>query len=280
MSLDDGIWPPGVSREQMMAAVAAVDKETAPVPAVTAPPPADRDIRDQTWALCLSHGEKNTHASRRPEQPAADSGGRSGGFDGPVAAVVCQAHAAQSLLARIDADPALRGLGRASSVLARSLGPSWMLGWLMAAARSDAGGAVGSDTETARLYEIAVATALVALGLEAGTPDDTRATRQATEALENYGSVQEAAGGTAAAERDVTIAALGRALCGDCRRWTPEELESATVPGLLGAARALVRAGHVDRARSVFFVLAPTPPHRPLFKDVCIWNARHRTTPP
>jgi hypothetical protein len=280
---DGGVWPQGVSREQMLAAVAAVEARTARDLVFPAVPPDDRGIRDQTRALCAPPGEKDTGSHRCPEPPAAGAGpgGGSGGSDGPgatgSAAVVDRARAARRLLRAINTDPALAGLARAATVLATSLGAGWMLGWLTAAAEIP--GAAGADTAAARAYEIAVATALVALGLEPKTPDDTRATLQATEALENYSSAREATGGTAAAACDTTVAALGRALCGDCRRWTPEEMALATVPGLLGAARALVRAGHAARARTVFFVLAPTPPCTPLFADADTWDGRHRCEP-
>jgi hypothetical protein len=279
---DGGVWPQGVSREQMLAAVAAVEAGTAPEPTPPAPPPDDRGIRDQTRALCAPPGKKDTRASRDPKPPAAGAGpgGGSGGSDGTgatgSAAVVDRARAARRLLRAINADPALAGLARAATVLATSLGASWLLGWLTAAA--EVPGAAGADTAAERAYEIAVATALVTLGLEPGTPNNTRAVAQATKALENYSNVRGAAGGTAAAD-DATVAALGRALCGDCRRWTPEEMALATVPGLLGAARALVRAGHAARARAVFFVLAPTPPCTPLFADADTWDGRHRCEP-
>jgi hypothetical protein len=277
-----GVWPLGVSRERMVAAVAAVEARTARDPVFPAAPPADRGIRDQTRALCASHGAKDTGASRCPEHFAAGPWGGSGGSGGPgdnsAAAITTQARAARSLLFGIDADPALAGLARAATVLATSLGAGWLLGWLTAAARVP--DAAGADKAAARAYEIAVATALVALGLEPKTPDDTRATLQATEAIEKFNSAREAAGGTAAAALDGTIAALGRALRGDCRRWTPEEMATATVPGLLGSARALVRAGHAARAHAVFFVLAPTPPCRPLFQDADVWEGRSGRAPP
>ena len=280
---DGGVWPQGVSREQMLAAVAAVEAGTGQDPAPPGPPPDDRGIWDQTRALCAPPGEKDARASRRPEPPAAGAGpgGNPGGSDRPgatgSAAIVDRAQAARRLLRAIDADPALAGLARASTVLATCLGAAWLLGWLSAAA--EVSGAAGADTAAARAYEIAVAMALVTLALEPGTPDDTRATLQATGALEMYSNVvRGAAPGTAA--DNATVAALGRALRGDCRRWTPEEMALATVPGLLGAARALVRAGHVARARAVFFILAPTPPCTPLFVDADIWDGLHRCEPP
>lgn len=276
--LDGGVWPQGVSREQMLAAVAAVMAESPQNLPSAAPPPDDRRIRDQTRALCASLGEKDTRANRRSEPPSAagrgggNTGDRIGAVNDGETDIVDRAHAARRLLRGIDIDPALAGLARAATVLATSLGAGWLLGWLTAAA--EVPGAARGNTAAARAYEIAVATTLVTLGLEPGTPDDTRATLQATGALEMYTSVREAAPGTAA--DDATVAALGRALCGDCRRWTPEEMALATVPGLLGAARALVRAGHVARARAVFFILAPTPPCTPLFVDADIWDGRHR----
>ena len=280
-SVDGGVWFQGVSRERLLAAVNAVTAGNPPDLVPAAAPPDDRGIRDQTLALIASLGIEDCGASRCPGHPAADRAGDSGGSDGHANTsseqIGNQFCAARRLLCGIDADPALAGLARAATILATSLGASWLLGWLTAAGHTEVPDAAGAGTAAARAYEIAVATALVTLGLEPGTPDDTRAVLQATEALENYGSARGAGGGTPAA--NATVAALGRALCGDCRRWTPEEMALATVPGILGAARALVRAGHAARARAVFFVLAPTPPRRALFVDADVWDGRHRCEP-
>ena len=281
----DGVWPRGVSRGQLEAAVAKIEAGFPAHCPDCAPPPADREIRALTAALVASSPE-DRGPSRGPEPPSPDGpAGVHGYRDGPgdghgqAAAVVAQAQAAQGLLLKISGDPALGGLARASSILATSLGAGWLLGWLLAAGQAtglcDAGAAA---TTTARAYEIATATALVALDLEINTAADARATWQARGALENYNMACVISAGTAA--DDATIAALGRALCGDCRPWTPEEMTTATVPGLLAAARALVRGGHTARARAVFFVLVPTPPHAVLFEDAHIWGARQGSAPP
>lgn len=281
----DGVWPRGVGRGQLEAAVAKIEAGFPAHRPDRAPPPADREIRALTVALCAPSPEDRV-PSRRPEPPSPDGPGGvhdcregPGDGDGKAAAAVAQAQAAQRLLLKISEDPGLGGLARASSSLATSLGAGWLLGWLLAAGQAtgiaDAGAAA---TATARAYEIATATALVALAFEIDTADDARAIWQARGALENYSAACGAAAGTAA--DDATVAALGRALHGDCRPWTPEEMTTATAPGLLAAARALVRGGHADRARAVFFVLAPTPPHAVLFEDALIWGARQGSALP
>lgn len=285
----DGVWPRGVGRGQLEAAVAKIEAGFPAHRPDRAPPPADREIRALTVALCAPSPEDRV-PSRRPEPPSPDGPGGvhdcregPGDGDGKAAAAVAQAQAAQRLLLKISEDPGLGGLARASSSLATSLGAGWLLGWLLAAGQATGIGEPAGDrtAATAQAYEIATATALVALGLEPNTADDARATAQARGALKNYSTARGAAAAAAGTTADdVTVAALGRALRGDCRRWTPEEMTTATVPGLLAAARALVRGGHADRARAVFFVLAPTPPHAVLFEDAHIWGARQSSALP
>jgi hypothetical protein len=280
----DAVWPPGVSRGQLEAAVAKIEAGFPAHNPDCAPPPADREIRALTAALCASSPEDRV-PSRGPEPPSPGGPGGvhregPGDGDGKASAAVAQAQAAQRLLLKISGDPALGGLARAADILATSLGAGWLLGWLLAAGQVTRLGepARTAATATARAYEIATATALVALDLEINTAEGACATWQARGALENYSAACVISAGTAA--DDATVAALGRALRGDCRPWTPEEMTTATVPGLLAAARALVRGGHAARARAVFFVLAPTPPHAVLFEDAHIWGARQGSASP